>query len=136
MFRTYSELIRIPSFEERFEYLSIGARVGERTFGSRRFFNQEFYRSQQWRSLRSYLIVRDQACDIAHPDWPIPDRIVIHHLNPIREENFDIANPALTDPENLVCVSYRTHNAIHYGDAGQLPKPIAERRPNDTCPWK
>lgn len=134
--RTYSELIRIPTFKERFEYLSIGARLGDRTFGSKRFLNQDFYHSSTWRDLRDYLIVRDRACDLAHPDWPIMGKVIIHHINPITDADFSEMNNSLLDPENLVCVSHKTHNAIHYGDVNQLSKAYIDRKPNDTCPWK
>jgi hypothetical protein len=134
--RSYSELMRIPSFKERFEYLKISAKVGDPTFGSRRFLNQEFYRSQKWKSIRNQIIVRDDGCDIAHEDYPINGRIYIHHLNPITLEDIETMSHCIFDPENLICVSFDTHNAIHYGDENLLRQPPPIRLANDTCPWK
>lgn len=134
--RRYSELIRLPSYDERFEYLRIGGAIGESTFGFDRYLNQTFYTSKEWRSIRRNVIVRDNGCDMAHPDYSIGNRIVIHHLNPITIEDIESGNPEILNPDFLVCVSDLTHKAIHFGDSELLPKPLIERKPFDTCPWK
>lgn len=136
MIRTYSELIRIPTFIGRFEYLKLSGEVGMATFGSDRYLNQRFYTSKEWRSFRHEIITRDLGCDLAMPDHEIQKLITIHHLNPVRTEHFDSMIEFLMDPENVVTVSDNTHRAIHYGDAELLPRPFVERRPNDTCLWK
>lgn len=136
MIRSYRELIRIPTFEERFEYLKLPGSVGEATFGFDRYLNQRFYQSTEWRQLRNKVIARDNACDMACPDHDIYGLILIHHINPITIEDIENSSEALFDMNNVVCVSSITHNAIHFGDASLLPKPLVERRPNDTIPWK
>lgn len=136
MIRTYSELIRLPSFEERFEYAKLGGIVGKSTFGFGRIFNQQFYHSPEYRRVKRDLILRDNGCDLGHPDHPIVGPITLHHLIPMTLQDLEEGNPLILDPENLICVSHDTHNAIHYGDARLLPKPPIERRPNDTCPWR
>lgn len=136
--KTYSRLRSIDSFEDRYEYLKLPGSVAGDTFGGHRYLNQSFYQSSEWRRFRDEIIIRDEGLDLAFPGRLIQGRIVIHHLNPIKlEDLLDGGIPdALMDPENVVCVSHLTHNAIHYGDSGLLyPDPI-ERRPNDTCPWK
>lgn len=135
MILTYSELISIPLFEERFQYCQLKGQVGIDTFGFDRYLNQNLYRSPQWRSLRNQIIIRDNGCDLAHPDHPVGKRILIHHLNPITEQDVLNESSVLFDPENLVCVSHNTHNAIHYGTEELLPKGEITRLPNDTCPW-
>lgn len=136
MKRTYSELIRLPTFEERYEYLRTSNIIGESTFGGRRPINQSFYRSKQWKDVRNAVIVRDGACDLAHHDHPIGDGLIIHHINPITIDaltRFD--EMILLDMENLILTCERTHNAIHYGK--QCPSSeIIERKPFDTCPWR
>lgn len=137
--RTYSELIRLPTFLERFRYLQIGGTVGEETFGPNRYFNQQFYTSRVWRDFRNDIIARDLGCDLAHPDFPFAkgQPVYIHHMNPI--ELRDIVNKTefLMDPEYCIAVSFNTHQAIHYGDESLLmPERLIERRPNDTCPWR
>lgn len=134
--KTYSELIMIPTFEERFEYLKIGGRIGEQTFGSDRYYNQRFYRSAEWKRVRNEIILRDNGCDLGCPDRPIPGKIIIHHLNPIIIDDIDLGSEYLLNPDYLICVSHNTHNALHYGDKSLLPKDPVERRPYDTCPWK
>lgn len=139
-FKTYDELISLKTFEERFEYCkaSIGRNVGEITFGSRRFLNQIFYNSYEWKSIRSKVIVRDCGCDLAHPDYPITtefEPIYIHHLNPLTEEDILNRSPLLIDLNNLICVSFDTHNAIHY-NGEVVEKQLVIRKPNDTCPWR
>ena len=136
-FLTYSELIKIRSFEERFEYCRITSQVGQQTFGFDRYLNQVFYqRNPRWQQLRRDLIIRDNGCDLAWEEFPINKRIIIHHLNPITERDILDESPAIFDPENLICVSHNTHNAIHYGTADLLPKREVSRAPNDTCPWR
>lgn len=137
--RRYSELITLPTFKERFEYLKLGGKVGEETFGFDRYLNQVFYKSPEWRKVRDFVITRDNACDLGVTDRPIPNgvHILIHHMNPITIDDILNRHPALFDPENLISTCYNTHNAIHYGDASLLvdDHPIV-RTPNDTCPWK
>lgn len=134
--RRYSELASLPSFEDRFEYLKLRGIVGDETFGSARYANQMFYASQEWKQIRNDIIVRDEGCDLGVPGRLIRGRIIIHHINPITEDDLEHGDSYLLDPENLICTSFVTHQAIHYGDASLLfPDPI-ERYPNDTCPWK
>lgn len=134
--RTYSELILLPTFEERYEYLRTGSLVGDITFGGGRWLNQALYMSPEWKQFRTEIILRDQACDLAMPDYEIHGRIIVHHLNPITKEDIINRNYCVFNPENVVCVSHSTHNAIHYGDENQLPQKPIIRRPNDTCPWR
>ncbi len=135
--RSYSELIRIPSYEERFEYLRLSSIIGESTFGFDRWINQELYRSKRWRNdIRDRVIIRDNGCDMAHSDYPIVSGILIHHINPITIEDVENMTDAIFDLDNLVCVSHRTHNAIHYGDRSLLQSTPVVRKPGDTCPWK
>lgn len=133
---TYSELIKIPTFKERFEYLKLTGEVGNDTFGFDRYLNQTFYKSSIWRKIRNQVIVRDNGCDMAHPDYQIAGKIVIHHLNPVDQDDVIYQRDILLNPEFLVCVSLITHNAIHYGSQKLLPLDLIERKPNDTCPWK
>jgi len=135
--KTYSELIKIPTFDDRFRYLKIGGKVGEDTFGSNRYLNQSFYSSRDWKIIRDYIIARDEGCDLAILDRPIFDKIYIHHINPVLEEDIIKHSDWLFDPEFLICVSFETHNAIHYGDESILYKTkFAIRTPNDTSPWR
>lgn len=136
--RTYSELITIPTFEERFRYLKLGGRVGEETFGSDRYLNQAFYTSNEWRDIRNHVIVRDHGCDLAMLDREIPDgvMILIHHMNPVSVDDIIRRSEFLLDPEFLISTIKRTHDAIHYGDESLLMLAPIERRPNDTCPWR
>ena len=135
--RTYSELITLPTFEERFEYLKLNGKVGNDTFGFDRYLNQVFYRSREWKRVRNQVILRDNGCDLGIPDRQIFDRIYIHHMNPLLPEDIVNQTSFLMNPEYLICVSFDTHNAIHYGDANLLPKThITERSPNDTAPWR
>lgn len=133
---TYSELITIQSFEERFEYLNLNGRVGETTFGFDRYLNQAFYKSKEWLRVRDYVIIRDNGCDLAFPGRDIYERILIHHLNPITKDDVINHTRKLLDPENLVCTIKQTHDAIHYGDERLLIKNPIERKKNDTCPWR
>lgn len=135
--KCYSELIQIPSLEERYEYLRLQGFVGDETFGSKRRMNQLFYSSDVWKQTRSEIILRDEACDLAVPGYEINRRLQVHHINPIRlEDILENRWEILLDPENLICVSFRTHNAIHYGDNSLLPQIPIERKPGDTCPWR
>lgn len=134
--RTYSELIQIPTFEDRYAYLRLGGIVGEETFGIERHLNQSFYRSPEWRKVRRDVIVRDNGCDLGMPGFQIYGPIIIHHIIPITLEDLEEGSDLILDPNNLICVSDRTHNAIHFGDKSLLPQVPIERRPGDTCPWK
>lgn len=135
MIRTYTELRRLPTLEERFDYLKLGGQVGESTFGFDRWVNQQFYRSQEWRQIRNHVLVRDQGFDLGAPDAPLLGAHVIHHMNPLTLEDIEMATDNLLDPEYLITTSLRTHNAIHYGDKSLLPQPYVERRPGDTKLW-
>lgn len=134
--RSYSEMLQFDSIDDRYEYLRLRAAVGDVTFGFDRWLNQEFYRSKEWKSIRDVVIVRDNGCDLGVRGFDIFDRVIIHHMNPIRLEDVsDDFDPDILDPEYLICVSHDTHNAIHYGDKRLLPQPFVERRPGDTKPW-
>ena len=128
----------LPTFDERFKYLSIGGRVGGETFGCHRYLNQILYTSKEWRSFRHQVIIRDEGCDLADLDHPITsNRILIHHLNPITVDDIVNRDPKIFDLENVICVSFDTHQAIHYGDEKYLRRnKVVERKPNDTCPWR
>ena len=134
--RTYSELIQLPTFEERFEYLRLDGIVGRDTFGFDRYLNQQFYRSSEWKRIRNQVIVRDNGCDLGIDDYEIHGRILIHHMNPISIEDLQHMSDFLMNPEYLICVSHRTHNAIHYGDESLIVSAPIERSQNDTCPWR
>ena len=134
--RTYSELITIPTFEERFEYLQLKGSVGKDTFGYDRYLNQVLYRSPEWKRLRNQIIIRDGGCDLACDGYDIYDKVLIHHLNPITVEDVLARSRKVFDPDNLVCVSHNTHNAIHYGDMDLLVTGPIIRTKNDTCPWR
>lgn len=137
MIRTYSELIQLPTFEERFQYLQLNGEVGKETFGYDRYLNQVFYHSPEWKRLRNKIIIRDQGRDLAMINHDILGRIYIHHMNPIMLKDIDERNPDIMNPEFLVCCTHNTHNAIHYGNENLIKEPVlVERRPNDTCPWK
>lgn len=134
--RTYSELITLPTFEERYRYLRLGGFVGEETFGFDRYLNQSFYRNPEWKRIRDYVIVRDNGCDLGMPDREIHSRILVHHMNPITKEDIINRSEFLLDPEYLICTIKNTHDAIHYGDESLLILPPIERTRNDTCPWR
>lgn len=136
MIRTYTELIKLPTFEKRYEYLALHGKVGEDTFGFDRYLNQVFYKSEEWKKIRDEVIYRDKACDLGIPDLEITGRVLVHHMNPVRPEDLDERSDILLNPEYLICVSHNTHNAIHYGDASLLPSLPTVRYKNDTCPWK
>jgi hypothetical protein len=135
MIRTFRELVRIPTFEERFRYLALHGSVGRATFGHERWMNQTFYASRQWKQLRQSIILRDEGCDLAAPGFEIHDRIIIHHMNPMESDDIEHGNPDILDPEFLISTTHQTHNAIHYGDESLLPRPMIIRRPRDTRLW-
>ena len=134
--KSYSELINFPTFLERFEYLQFKEPVGKDTFGIHRYLNQNFYTSKEWRSLRDQVIVRDLGCDLGIEDRPIYGNVYIHHINPITIEDLNNRTEKLMSLENLICCSFETHNAIHFGDVEQVKKELIVRKPNDTCPWR
>ena len=134
--RTYSELITLPTFIERYRYLKLSGRVGEDTFGFDRYLNQVFYQSKEWRSIRDYVITRDNGCDLGFPGHEIYGRILIHHMNPITADDILKRSDLLLNPEYLICTIKNTHDAIHYSDESLLITDPIERSKNDTCPWK
>lgn len=134
--KTYSELITISTYEDRFRYLRLKGAVGKDTFGYDRYLNQILYNSPEWKRLRNQIIIRDNGCDLGCEGYEIYGRVLIHHLNPITVEDVVSRNPIVFDPENLICVSHNTHNAIHYGDESLLILAPVERTKNDTCPWR
>ena len=136
MQKSYSELRRLHTFEDRYEYLRLGGVVGRETFGFDRYLNQRFYASKEWRNARRDVIVRDEGCDLGVPGRDIRDRIYIHHMNPIGLDDIKYQSELLLNPEYLVAVSFETHNAIHYSDVNQLVSNPIERKPYDTCPWR
>lgn len=136
MIKKYSELKRLKTFEERFEYLKVSGKVGQDTFGFDRAFNQMFYRSKEWKRLRDYVIARDNGCDLGIEGREIYTRPIIHHMNPITLDDIRDSSEFLMNPEYLITTVHLTHNAIHYGDANLLPKDPITRTKNDTCPWK
>lgn len=133
--RTYSELRRIKTFEERFKYLALYGAVGHSTFGYDRYVNQQFYTSREWRRVRRDVIVRDMGCDLGVPGFEIHDGLYIHHMNPMTVDDIRNGNPEILDSRFLITVSHQTHNAIHYGDGNHLPRQVIERRPGDTKLW-
>lgn len=136
MIKTYSELMQYSDFYDRYCYARIHGRVGAETFGWHRYLNQALYRTKKWRRVRDQVIVRDEGCDLAHPDYEISGKIIIHHLNPITIEDLESESELVYDPEFLICVSDFTHNAIHYGDETRLPQIPVQRYKGDTCLWR
>ena len=135
--RTYSELSKLRTFKERYEYLKLSSVVGEDTFGYDRYLNQQFYKSKAWKRVRDQVIIRDNGCDLGIDDRYINSRIYVHHMNPITKSDIINLTEYLLNPEYLICVSKNTHDAIHYGSEELLYKNhMVERRPNDTCPWR
>lgn len=135
--KTYSELMTIPDYLDRYYYLKIGGAVGKETFGHDRWLNQILYSSDEWKDFRREIIIRDNGCDMGHPDYKIIGSITVHHIDPITVQDVLNRDPKIFDPENVISVAARTtHNAIHYGDESLLVLPPIERRINDTCPWK
>lgn len=136
MIKRYSELRKLSTFKERFDYLKLNGVVGESTFGYDRYINQVLYTSRMWRKVRDQVIIRDAGCDLGISNREIHDRLIVHHINPISLHDIETNSRKVFDMENLICVSNRTHQAIHFGDEKLLQKDIVERRPNDTIPWK
>ena len=134
--KTYSELSKLITFEERYNYLRLNGLVGKETFGFDRYLNQVFYRSSKWRSIRDFVIVRDNGCDLGIEGREIHGRIIIHHMNPITIQDITQQTEFLLDPEFLISTAHETHNAIHYGDMNLLIREPVERQRNDTCPWR
>ena len=135
--RTYSELMTLPTFEQRYQYLRLSGRVGADTFGFDRYLNQRLYqRDPRWKDVREHVIIRDNGCDLGIEDRMIFDKVLVHHMNPVTIDDILKEREWIFDPEFLICTSHITHNAIHYGDENLLMKAPIERRPNDTCPWK
>ena len=134
--RTYSELITLLTFEERFKYLQLNGQVGESTFGFDRYMNQVFYRSQKWKSIRDFVIIRDCGCDLGVEGYDIHGKIIIHHMNPLSMRDIETESNFLLNPDFLICTTHNTHNAIHYGDENLLVTAPIERTKNDTCPWR
>lgn len=133
--RSYRELRRLDTFEDRFEYLRLNSDVGRATFGFERYVNQAFYRSVQWKQIRNHVIARDEGMDLGIPGYEIYDRVIIHHMNPMTVEDIEHGNSDILDPEFLITTTHRTHNAIHYGDSTLIRQPLVERRPGDTILW-
>lgn len=135
--KTYSELIKLPTYEERYQYLRLDGFVGKETFGFDRYINQVFYqRDPRWKKIRDYVIVRDNGCDLGVDGYEIYGRILVHHMNPVTLEDLERETEYLLDPEFLISTAHMTHNAIHYGDEGLLIKAPVVRTQNDTCPWR
>ena len=135
--RTYSELSKLKTFRERYEYLKLDGTVGEETFGFDRYTNQMFYKSEEWKRIRNYVITRDNGCDLGISDRKIVDSVIlVHHMNPITKEDIINKNEILLDPEYLITTIKPTHDAIHYGDESLLAEDLVIRSKNDTCPWK
>lgn len=135
--RTYSELIQLPTFEDRFNYLKLNGAVANETFGFDRYLNQLFYRSAEWRKVRQQVIIRDRGCDMACDGHEIQGNIIVHHMNPLTLEQIENNPELLLDPEYLICVSFDTHNAIHYGtDDFIKSRDVIERHPGDTTLWR
>ena len=134
--KTYSELVTLSTFEERFAYLQLNGVVGQDTFGFDRYINQIFYQSDRWRSIRDQIIIRDNGCDLGVEGYDIYGTILIHHINPITLEDIKRESEFLLDPEYLITTTHNTHNAIHYGDTSLLPETPIKRSRNDTCPWR
>lgn len=134
--KTYSELITLPTFIERYRYLRLGGAVGEETFGFDRFLNQAFYTSQDWRDFRRSIIVRDMGCDLGIDGFEIGGKIILHHIVPVSVQDIKRGHACLLDPENVICVSHNTHQAIHYGDESLLITAPIVRSKHDTCPWR
>lgn len=134
--KTYTELVSIPTFEERFRYLELEGLVGRETFGFDRYLNQKFYRSPEWKRVRQEVIVRDNGCDLGVEDRPIFGKIIIHHLNPMSIDDITQKQTWIIDPEFLISTCKKTHDAIHYSDESILFVEPIERKPNDTCLWR
>lgn len=136
MIKTYAECMQLPTFQERYRYLQIGGQVGKETFGYDRYSNQMLYRTPEWKRFRREIILRDNGCDLGCEGYEIYGNILVHHINPITVEDVINRNPCIFDPNNVICTSHNTHNAIHYGDETNLITEPIVRKPYDTCPWK
>ena len=137
MDKSYSELSKLKTLEERYEYLRTYSKIGEETFGGHRILNQKLYTSNPlWNSIRRKIIIRDNGFDLGIEGYSIVGKIIVHHINPLTKEQLLNFDPCIFDPENLISCSHNTHNAIHYGDKSLLPQDPIERKPNDTCPWR
>lgn len=132
---TYSQLQRFDNFEDRFSYLTLYNKVGDRTFGGERWMNQEFYRSYEWKQARQYVIARDLGCDLGIEGYDIFDKAIVHHMNPMDRDQIAQGDPVILDPEFLITVTHNTHNSIHFGDQSVRSNPMVERRPGDTRHW-
>ena len=137
MIKTYTELSKLKTFDERFRYLKLNGSVGKETFGFDRYINQIFYRSKEWKAVRDFVIIRDGGCDLGIEGYNIYSKVFIHHINPINISDIEQQSEYLLNPEYLITTTQQTHNAIHYGDETLITnnKPITRSR-NDTCPWK
>ena len=135
MKRCYSDLIQLPTFDERLSYLRIASTVGSPTFGHERWMNQRFYTSAEWRSIRDYVITRDGGFDLGSQERPIPGKIIVHHMCPLTVDTLSQSDITILDPEYLISCSMDTHNAIHFGGVRPVTSPV-ERKPYDTCPWR
>ncbi len=136
MIRTHRELCKRKTFRSRYNYLRLRGTVGQDTFGYDRYLNQMLYQSSVWKSVRDEVIIRDSGCDLGIPGYDIIDKIIVHHMNPITEEQIEQVDDLMFDPDLLICTSHKTHMAIHYGDESLLPKPMVVRHPGDTVPWR
>ena len=136
MTRSYLECMQLLTFQERYRYLQIGGRVGKETFVFDRYLNQMLYRTPEWKRFRREMILRDNGCDLGCEGYEIYGNVLVHHINPITVEDVINRNPCIFDPNNVICTSLNTHNAIHYGDETLLITEPVVRKPNDTCPWK
>lgn len=134
--RTYSGMLEFSTFEDRFNYLALDGTIADDTLGFMRYLAQQFYASPDWKRIRDQVIIRDNGCDLGIEGRELFEAITVHHINPLTLEDLQKGSPLLFDPENLICVSDKTHKAIHYGDKSLLLLDFVERRPNDTCPWK
>lgn len=134
--KTYDELMKLQTYEERVKYLSTNSKVGDLKFGHARYLNQSFYTSPEWKRVRREVLIRDNGCDLGLPDRPIPDRPIIHHINPISIADICDGNDCIFDLSNLITVSEYTHQLIHYGNIENKIPIILERKPNDTIPWR
>lgn len=135
-YKTYTELVSLPTFEERFKYLQLNGAVAEETFGFDRYLNQALYRSKEWKCIRDIVIIRDNGCDLGIEGREILDHVIIHHMNPISMKDIIEGNPKIYDPEYLITTTHRTHNAIHYGDESLLFTGLVTRTQGDTTPWR
>jgi hypothetical protein len=133
--RTYSELSELETFEDRFHYLELKGILGLKTFGFDRWINQRFYQSNEWKSIRNYVIIRDESCDLGVPGFEIYSGLLVHHMNPVSVDDLTHGRESIVDPEFLITTSSRTHNAIHYGDESLLPRGPIERKAGDTRLW-